>query len=379
MQSFSRGSKYRRVTNKVSQNLKAQFKSLQDLVDEQALDVRQPFWVLKKLSRHVYFPNVYQYSMSANTFEDDLNFLDCYPDENLEADLILANEYSDFGFTDLDEHAILRVAEKIKRLSICLEFAGIKSIERLSELEHLSLVELADTNGVPPKLDLNGLSSLRSLSLPVREKASIQINFGQLVDLEVLDFPHYRGRHNDFENFEKFENLKILDIYKCKVENLESLSTLVNLRLLVCEYAQNLKDISALKKMKKIERLDFQNCPNLSDLKILAELPNLKVLKLMNCPSISTLSFLKNTNLEFLEFINSTVKDNDVSFINEMPNLRMFRYSNKRAYCPQRKDTLGTNTTDLWRNSNKVKGLSEAESSDKDWRTYSFSRQAYIK
>jgi len=327
----------------------------------------QPVSFSSKLSRNSYYPDVFRFYLDEQTLEEDLIFLEEYQNEKLEAILHLANKYSDFGFSKLDELAISKITQKVKRLSISLEFEGIKSIETLTHLEHLFLSELVSTKTVSQKLNLNALSNLKTLSLPVRESSSKGIKFESLSGLEVLYLNHFRGKNDKYQSLEMLKNLKALNLFRCKMKDFECLSHLKKMKLLSCDYARNLSDVSSLSELRKLERLDFQNCPNLSNLETIVELPYLKVLKLNNCRSIKSLSFLQHTNLEFLEFVDTVLEDNDVAFLDKMPNLKIFRYSNKRAYTPQRKDALKWHKTALF------KGDAE-----ETWHRYCFSRDTYL-
>jgi len=327
----------------------------------------QPVSISSKLSRDAYYPDVYRFYLDENTLEDDLKFLEKYRDEKIEAILHLANQYSEFGFSELNETEITRIAKTVKRLAINLEFEGIKSIEHLHHLEHLSLYELVSTSLPFQKLNLTELSNLKTLSLPVKEKSSRKISFKGLSGLEVLYLNHFRGEIDKSQSLEKLINLRALDLFRGKMKDFKNLAHLKKLKLLSCDYARNLNDVSTLAELGDLERLDFQNCPNLSNLDALAGLTNLKVLKLNNCRSIKSLSFLEQSNLEYLEFVNTALEDNDVSFLDEMPNLKIFRYSNKHSYKPQRKDTLSWHETALFKGN-----------SGESWHRYCFNRDAYL-
>jgi len=327
----------------------------------------RPVSFSSKLSRNSYYPDVFRFYLDEQTLEEDLIFLEKHKDEKLEAILHQSNEYSDIGFSKLDGDLISKIAKKVKRLSVCIEFEGVKAVERLSHLEHLFLYELVSTTQASENLNLNGLSNLKTLSLPVKDSFSRKIKYETLSALEVLYLNHFEGKNDKHHSLEAMMNLKILDLFRCKIKGFDSLSHLKKLKLLSCDYARNLKDVSSLSELKQLERLDFQNCPNLSNLEALIELPHLKVLKLNNCRSIKSLSFLKHTNLEFLEFFDTALEDNDVSFLDEMPNLKFFRYSNKRAYTPQRKDTL------KWHETTLFKGDAQ-----EIWHRYCFHRDTYL-
>lgn len=306
-----------------------------------------------KIGRYGQYQSRYIYHLSENSFDDDIEFLKNCQSQDMVASLFPKNHYSEFGFENLTCERLKSVLNVVKRLQISTLFGDLSEVLKA---EHLISIDftgpLNETEEHPSSkyvLNLESLKKLNSLSLPVNIYTSSAIDFSENVNLKELSLSHVKcGGENDPKVLNNLVQMRTLELFRYKVDHFETISHMKELRLLVCDYSRSLRDVSVLSSLSKLERVDFENCPNLINLDKLAELPNLKVLRLNKCRKIKSLSFLKNTKVECLEFFDTALEDNDLSFLNEMKNLKVVRYTHKRTYNVPRKDDLEKLPSEAW-------------------------------
>lgn len=321
---------------------------LNALVDAQ----QSPFGA--KISRLGHYHNRFIYHLSEDSFEEDLDFLkNCTP-YNMVASIFPKNPYSEFGFKNISRKNIQAILSVVRHVQISTLLENTSEILMGEHLETLNfsgpLDEKVKHASSKTILDLKALVNLNSLGLPVNSHSSSAINFSENRSLKELRASHLKtDGANCSSHLKNLSELRVLDLFRCKVTDFEFISNLKDLKFLEYSYSRSIRDVSVLGSLYNLERIDFENCPNLENLEALAKLPKLRVLRLNKCRSVQSLSFLQDTGIECLEFYGTSIEDNDLSFLSQMQNLKIVRYSHKRSYNVPNGRTMDEKIdSDLW-------------------------------
>ena len=296
------------------------------------------------------------YYLSEDNFEGDLDFLKNCTSYDMVASIFPKIPYSEYGFKNLSRKDIQSVLSVVKHVEISTLLENTSEILTGEHLEELNFSGPLDAKvkhvSSMHTLDLKALANLNSLGLPVNSHSSSAINFSENTSLKELRASHLKtGGLNCPSNLKNLSELRVLDLFRCKVRDFEFISHLKGLRFLEYSYSRSIRDVSVLGSLYNLERIDFENCPNLENLEALAKLPKLRVLRLNKCRSVQSLSFLQDTGVECLEFYETSIKDNDLSFLVQMQILKIVRYSHKRSYnVPNQKTMDKEIDSDLWYN-----------------------------
>ena len=154
-------------------------------------------------------------------------------------------------------------------------------------------------------------------------------------DCTYLTLWHYNPKTKDLTQLPKIMDLKTLIINLTNIETLKGIEKFKNLERLELYYCRNLNSLHELSKIKNtLQYLQVDNAKKIQDYKILGDLDNLKVLALNKDAPIDNLDFiLKLTSLEDLRFVNTNVKNGDLSpILRHLPLLKFVGFLNKRHY-----------------------------------------------
>lgn len=269
------------------------------------------------------------------TVEDDLRILKKYKDLNIVVNLRLKNDYCPSGF-DYHDTELLTELSGSKGLSLCSHFTDISFVANLKQVEHLRIHGLVNhelTGNADIDLNLNDLSQLRTLYLPILRHKSENYNFQDCRGLKHLFLPtHYKAKSSFAASIGNLSNLQTLSMHRPRFKALDGIQVMEDLKYLEIDYSKNLCDLSDLAKCSNLVGLELQNCPNILDLSMLKSLRNLHVLHLWNCKNIESLKWVQDSQVEYLNFYSSNIRDGDLSFIESLPNLKVLRFQNKKHY-----------------------------------------------
>lgn len=173
--------------------------------------------------------------------------------------------------------------------SVGCDEGSLKGVERLSELESLSL----SIDG-PPKakslLDLGRFPRLKRLSCHWHRGYEEQLT--NLVALESVGIEGYSGQ--DLSTFSQLKALKFLGLGRGELESLDGLENLASLEQLTLERLQKLTSIEALKCCSHLRELRIDNARNVVGLDVVAYNRSLEKLYLLNCGELDSLLWVKD-------------------------------------------------------------------------------------
>lgn len=302
-------------------------------VEEQLKKIKSKHRLRFKKSRMEY--GWLEFTPYIETVEDDLRILKQYKNLNIVVNLRVKSDYCPSGFNYHDTELLIELSGA-KGLSLCSHFADISFVENLKQVEHLRIHGLVNhelTGNAKIDLNLNELPKLGFLFLPILRHKSENYNFQECRGLKHLFLPtHYKAKSSFAASIGNLGNLQTLSMHRPRFKALDGIQRMMNLRYLEIDYSKNLCDLSDLAECSNLVGLELQNCPNIADLSMLENLNNLRVLHLWNCKNIASLKWLRDSQVEYLNFYSSNIKDGDLSFIDSLSNLKVLRFQNKRHY-----------------------------------------------
>lgn len=268
------------------------------------------------------------YAIENITINRDKNHCSC--SESLSNEMIKVIQTG--GFTSLgfsrgkwpDLSFLLDVNQAIVHISCQPEDIDWNTIMRLTSLKSLTI-----NGAVKHKIDFNHLPNLKKLEYYWHKNNvnSLFLHEG----IEDLEF--YNLRTEDMSSFEGMINLKSLEIVRGTLTRLEGVDKVKNLKLLSLHSTSKLEDISALNKPNKLLSLSFYSCNKIAFSKEITGLKQLRHFGLCKQKNIESLAFVKSfLSLEELGIFEMSVKNGDLMFLNELPNLKSLRMDKKPFY-----------------------------------------------
>lgn len=204
-----------------------------------------------------------------------------------------------------------------------------KVIEQLEQLEQLIL---ADYEGY--ELDYSKMQKLHAFYSKINHIDHPIFQCHQL---------KYLGANTslvEFTPFSVFTNLKEIYLFAKKLENLQGLDSLENLKILDIDYAHKLQleDLRNLE-LASIEKLSLENCKNIKSLDFISCFPNLKCLWFDACGDIESLKpILECKRLEFILIGDSVITDGKMEYLQQLPSLKGIFFQNKKHYTLKKED-----------------------------------------
>ena len=177
---------------------------------------------------------------------------------------------------DINRDGYIMEEELLKATSLTILDSNIKDLTGLRYAKNVTSLSLF--SGVSDVSEISHLTNLETLNLSSNERLS---NISPIYNLKKL---------------------KKLDVYSCRLSNLNGIESLNNLEEIDLGY-NNLTDISPLFSIQTLKRVDATEC-NISDLGGIETLTNLELLNLDRNTAVSdiqSLSGLKNLTLLSLE------------------------------------------------------------------------------
>ncbi|MGX5202405.1 hypothetical protein [Aliikangiella sp. IMCC44632] len=249
-----------------------------------------------------------------------------------------------FAKDNLSEEIVNYIAkEPFDKLS--LSYGSWQDVGRLiphkKKIKYLS-VESDDVDWQ----SLSELSYVERLFIGGRYKC--ELDFSKLNRLKYLNTDWNDGYEKSLKNLNKLKSLVIRGYREVDFSTLESMEDLEFLEIVS---TRSLSSLAAIQKFKNLRYVDIHNCGKLTSVQELVELPKLESLWLNKCKKstdYSKLSGLKEIkelfiggemhDLQWIRSLKSLTKlrfnckleDGDLDFLNDMPNLKLIVFNDKR-------------------------------------------------
>lgn len=197
-----------------------------------------------------------------------------------------------------------------------IDFSGLEYAKNLKILKITNPgIKIANQKNIEIFKKLTKLEEL-SLCLDYEHIEEISSMLSNLTSLKKLDIWHADFRNVDFSKLNKLEELNIGDV---KINNIEQISCLKNLKSLHIYSSYGISDFEKLP-VDNLTSLILVNNENIKSLDLTQNSNKLTELDLQNC-KVEDLKFIeKNTNLINLNLNNNNVKD--ISAISNLTNLQ---------------------------------------------------------
>ena len=233
-----------------------------------------------------------------------------------------------------------------------LSISGIKDLEFLANFPSLLYLEI---RGPAPLRAgcLDGLENLRGLYL---EEPKSGIDFARFPLLER----YVGGWHPDHRNLAGCRELRSLrlwafnppsgdlaplagilrleelEINQTQIDSLAGMERLEDLRYLTVSRASRLESLDALAACAGLRELSMSGAKRIRSYLPLARLPRLRQLKLTGCTPMESLAWTAGMeHLDFFSFVDTDVRDGDLTPLLQLPRLRYAGSMNRRHYTPR--------------------------------------------
>ena len=228
-----------------------------------------------------------------------------------------------FSSKNQADYEILRKFPNIKWLTITLgnsygEIPNKLDLSVLKELKGLKKLDLTDFILKGNTLDLANIEGMESLE-ELKIKASNDYEYREEGEVRYRVKEEDRNKVENVEKIATLKNLKVLNLSKIKLENIDFLSNLTKLQVLdlVGDNISNINSLNNLNELKVLKLTD-NNISNIDSLKNKFKLIRL-YLQANNIKDINPLE--KSTKLEEFD-----ISVNDVEDINVLRNFKNLKY-----------------------------------------------------
>lgn len=223
--------------------------------------------------------------------------------------------------------SFLREMPFLRRLTIRSMLFPLQDVDAVEELIDLRELEVSTYCGTP--LRLSKTRRLEKLCLVWREGSEGIFALKHLNSLVIDGFN--KGELPELEST-GLERLQILDARK--VNNLEALQVLVNLKRLRLTNLRKLEESSFLSNLSGVECLEVDSCRGFENIESLTRLKSLFYLCLNDMKEIDSLVPLVDLQaLSSLFFWGSTkILDGKIEILKRLPHLRQISFANRRHY-----------------------------------------------
>lgn len=215
-------------------------------------------------------------------------------------------DVDDFNWDDLN---FLKECLSIEKLSILNHF--IKDLSGIYGLIKLRVLSINETK-TKAEFRIDGLKNLEELygELP---KNTFGIN--KLKRLQKVELWGYKPKTRNLNEFKNLKSLNVISLAQSRLDTLDGIEEIVNLKSVGLYYLRTLKDITALQDVKApITELFFENCKSIVDFSPIQNLKELEKLKISSSGDIPSLSFVSTLNkLKSLVFSGTNVLDENLT------------------------------------------------------------------
>ena len=232
-----------------------------------------------------------------------------------------------------------------------LRVTGINDLSFLREFPDMLYLELPEEEDSVDPTCLEGLSNLRGLHVE-STKAGIDFscfpeleaffgkwhndhrNLDQLQELRIVEIQTFHPKSKDMSDLADITRLDRLEIVRTNVRSLDGIETLEDLQILNIFYGSKLETLEALSNgLPAMRELSLENCNKIEDYSPIAQVERLRRLKLSTCAAMLDLAWTKGMDyLDFFSFVETNVKNGNLSPLLDLPRLRYVGTVNRRHY-----------------------------------------------
>lgn len=206
---------------------------------------------------------------------------------------------------------------------LVIPFASNFNLSPLESLSKLKFLTLAETNY---PFDFNCFPKIQELRIQFANKFILPTVADKLENLYISG---YKPKSKNFTELSYYPKLEKIEINSGNLVSLNGIEKQKTINQVELYYLRSLVSVSALKSTG-IEHLHIENCKKIADIDTLSNCKQLNVLRYHDAGEIESIKFINNFNaLEEFRFINTTVKDGDMSLL---LNLKSVSFSNKKYY-----------------------------------------------
>lgn len=243
-------------------------------------------------------------------------------------------EHGDFGgpyngivVKDVDDLGLLDDCESLLYLELR---SGLKKsdVPRVEKLYNLRGLRISD-----PKAGID-FGCFPQLEEFLGDWHAGNSGIGQCRELRELRAWRFKPTSKDLAAFAGCVRLEQLTLIQTTIESLSGIEALEDLRYLDMAYAANVTSLEPLADPAvDLREIAFQNMKKIADYAPLASISKLRRLKLSSCAPMPDLRWTAGMDaLDFFSFVETSVKDNDLTPLLNLPRLRYVGTMNKRSY-----------------------------------------------
>ena len=165
------------------------------------------------------------------------------------------------------------------------------------------------------KINLSNMTELKEANITWNKKITGLEKCKKLEKLQVWHF-----NHPDLKPFLELENITKLDLRTASIKNLEGISKLKKLKILMLGNCSRLKSIQEIETLENLEELIIDTCSNISDYEKIKTFNKMSKFDLKNSKNIKSIQFLAKADRLKSIMIGPRmqVEDGDFRFIKNM-------------------------------------------------------------
>lgn len=215
-------------------------------------------------------------------------------------------DVDDFDWDDLN---FLKECLSIEKLSILNHF-----IKDLSGIYGITKLRVLSINETTTKAEFR-IDELKNLEELYGELPKNTFGINKLKRLKKVELWGYKPKLRNLNEFKNLKSLNVISLTQSRLDTLEGIEGIVNLKSLGLYYLRTLKDITGLQDVKApITELFFENCKSVVDFSPIQNLKELEKLKISSCGDIPSISFVPTLNkLKSLVFSGTNVLDGNLT------------------------------------------------------------------
>lgn len=211
---------------------------------------------------------------------------------------------------DNDKKSLVVNVEEVTNIHIYK--GAIKSIAGIEQFQYLTSLDINNSQATGDNFESNGIEVKSACKLENLDRLN------QLMNLKELSLSYCQINNNDIGLIAELKGLEKLQLSNNEISDVSKIAELGNLQHLVID-GNNIEDINSFNKLDKITYLNIEN-NNISDLSALAGMKNLTYLY-FSYNKVNDISVLSNfTKLSSLKF-----QQNQVYDISVLSNLRYLK------------------------------------------------------
>lgn len=203
----------------------------------------------------------------------------------------------------------------------------LKSCNEVSKLTDLEILEL-DSN-CKGSIDFRRFHRIIDCGFDWRAGASTIFFASTLQKLYINKYP---GKN--VTQFHTLTDLRELILLGSKLENLQGICALGNLKYLRIGLATHLTDIKDIELLWNLQYLEFSACRLIKNFSSIASLTKLRRLEIIDCGQLDNIDWISSLSLleELFFYGDTNVISGDISPLKSLPRLRKVGFARRRHY-----------------------------------------------